>query len=290
MLMKQSVPVHKIILMNTEQKYWNAFLYDHPGLRLPESISVHHLSKREFDHGRTRREGVKKSTSPIFVMMTQDALPADEHLIERLIKPLEQGIAAVSYARQLPRPQADLVERFTRGFNYPEQSRLKSKEDIPNLGIKTCFCSNVCAAYKRDVYDALGGFVRHAIFNEDMIYASAVIEHDYSIAYVAEAQVVHSHGYTNKQQFKRNFDLGVSQADNPEVFEKLPSESEGIKLVKQTAAFLKEQGQTKKIIPMCITSGYKLIGYKLGKNYKKLSRKQIMKCTMNQEYFRQKGL
>ena len=39
------------------------------------------------------------------------------------------------------------------------------------------------------------------------------------IAYEAEARVLHSHNYTNMQQLRRNFDLGVSQAEHPEVFE-----------------------------------------------------------------------
>ena len=30
--------------------------------------------------------------------------------------------------------------------------------------------------------------------------------------------MIHSHQYTNWQQLRRNFDLGVSQADHPEVY------------------------------------------------------------------------
>ena len=61
------------------------------------------------------------------------------------------------------------------------------------------------------------------------------MEDDYAIAYVADAKVIHSHNYNCTQQFKRNFDLAVSQADHPEVFGGIRSESEGIRLVKQTA-------------------------------------------------------
>ena len=122
-----------------------------------------------------------------------------------------------------------------------------------------------------------------------MVYAAACAERGYGIAYAASAQVIHSHHYTNKEQFHRNFDVGVSQAEHPEVFDSVPSESEGIRLVKQTAAYLKKEGYSKLIIPMCITSAYKLIGYKLGKNYKKLSPNKVLKYTMNKEYFRKKG-
>lgn len=150
--------------------------------------------------------------------MTQDAMPADSRLIENLIEPLGEELVGVSYARQLPASDCDFIERYTRRFNYPEESRIKGKEDIPELGIKTFFCSNVCAAYRRDVYEALGGFSRRTIFNEDMILAGRMVQAGYKVAYAAGARVIHSHNYSGLQQFHRNFDLAVSQADNPEVF------------------------------------------------------------------------
>lgn len=284
-LERQTVPIRQIIIFNTEQKYWEAFQYDHPRRKRYENIKVWHISRREFDHGKTRREAVKKSETDIFVMMTQDAMPEDEFLLERLIKPLLERDVAVSYARQLPRKEAGAVECFTRQFNYPEESRIKSRKDIPELGIKTFFCSNVCAAYRRDIYDRQGGFVRRAIFNEDMIYAAGCIQAGFRIAYAADARVIHSHRYTNKEQFHRNFDLGVSQAEHPEVFESVPAESEGIKLVRRTAEYLRKEGEARLILPMFVTSVYKFFGYKLGKNYKRLSFRRIMKYTMNREYW-----
>ena len=282
----QTVPVRRVLLFNTEQKHWGAFEYETPRRKRYENLKVWHISRREFDHGNTRREAVKKSETAVFVMMTQDALPADEFLLEKLIAPLSQEKVAVSYARQIPREDAGPVERFTRQFNYPEGSRIKSARDLPELGVKTYFCSNVCAAYRRDIYEAQGGFVRRAIFNEDMIYAAGCVKAGYRIAYAADARVIHSHRYTDKEQFRRNFDIGVSQAEHPEVFAGVPSESEGIKLVRQTAEYLKAQGEDKLIFPMYITSMYKFLGYQLGRHYNRLSTRQIMKCTMNREYWK----
>ena len=212
----QSVPVHQVILLNTEEKYFEQLIYGIRFLETYQNVKVYHVSKREFDHGGTRRMGVKKSSADVFVMMTQDAMPKDDRLIEKLVEPL-QGEVAVAYARQLPREDSTPVESYTREFNYPAKSRIKSAADLDSLGIKTFFCSNVCAAYRREIYEELGGFVRHTIFNEDMIYAAKAVEAGYSVAYAADAQVVHSHNYTNGQQFHRNFDLGVSQAEHPEI-------------------------------------------------------------------------
>ena len=227
-LRAQTVPINRIILMNTEQKYLDRLLY---GTTLERenhnNITVKHLSKREFDHGRTRNHGVKLSDADVFLMMTQDAMPADEYLVERLLESMRGEKIAAAYARQLPGEDSSEAERYTRQFNYPEESCVKTKADLPKLGVKTFFCSNVCAAYRRDVFDELGGFVNRAIFNEDMLFAAKAVEAGYGIAYAAQAKVYHSHNYTYRQQFRRNFDLGVSQADHPEVFAAYPSESEG---------------------------------------------------------------
>ena len=284
-LQAQTVPVSRIILMNTEQKYLDRLLYGTTLEREHHNITVKHLSKREFDHGRTRNQGVKLSDADVFVMMTQDAIPADDFLIERLLTGLRGEKTAVAYARQLPGKGSSEAERYTRQFNYPEQSRVKTKEDLPELGIKTFFCSNVCAAYRRDVFDSLGGFVNRAIFNEDMLYAAKAVEAGYGIAYVSQAMVYHSHNYTYRQQFRRNFDLGVSQADHPEVFAAYPSESEGIRLVKSTVAHLKKKGMWNKIPSVIMQSGFKYRGYLMGKRYRRLPGRIVTACSSNREYW-----
>ena len=85
------------------------------------------------------------------------------------------------------------IERYIRSFNYPKHSKTKALEDLEKMGIKTFFCSDVCATYRKSVYEKLGGFVDKTIFNEDMIMAAAMIRAEYNIAYVAEAKVIHSH-------------------------------------------------------------------------------------------------
>ncbi len=284
-LQTQTVPVSRIILMNTEQKYLDRLLYGTTLEREHHNITVKHLSKREFDHGRTRNQGVKLSDADVFVMMTQDAVPADDFLLERLLEGLGGEQTAAAYARQLPDRDSSEAERYTRQFNYPAEPRLKTKADLPALGIKTFFCSNVCAAYRRDVFDELGGFVNRAIFNEDMLYAAKAVEAGYGIAYAAQAKVYHSHNYTYRQQFHRNFDLGVSQADHPEVFAAYPSESEGIRLVKSTVVHLKEKGMWMKIPDVIIQSGFKYMGYLMGKRYRRLPMRLVTACSSNREYW-----
>lgn len=283
-LEEQSMPIHKIILMNTDRECFTALIQEEEFAgRYPEA-EVHHLEKRDFDHGGTRHEALGYSHAEVFVMMTQDAVPVDRYLVERLVDNLK-GKTAVSYARQLPDAASSEFEKASRQFNYPDVSQIKSLENLPDLGIKTFFCSNVCAAYRRDIYEKLGGFTHHTIFNEDMIYAAAAVKAGYRIAYEARAQVVHSHNYTNLQQFHRNFDLGVSQAQHPEVFAEVPSESEGKRLVQETWKILAEKKSLHRFPGFCVQCAFKYAGYLLGKHYEKLPRPLILHLTSNKEYW-----
>lgn len=283
-LEEQTLAVHRIILMNTGKEYFEELVQGRKLARDYPNVCVYHLEKKDFDHGGTRNEAVMHSQAEVFVAMTQDAMPVDEYLVERLVEGLVPGVAA-AYARQLPGPDSSEFERISRHFNYPEESRVKTQRDLPTMGIKTFFCSNVCAAYRRDVYDEMGGFTRHTIFNEDMIYAAGAVGAGYGIAYVAGAQVIHSHDYTNLQQLRRNFDLGVSQAQHPEVFGLAASESEGKKLVGGAWRYFKANRHLYRFPAFCVQCAFKYAGYLLGKHYRRLPRNLIMRITTNREFW-----
>ncbi len=286
LLESQTYPVHKIIIMNTEEKYFERLFHGTKILKVYHNIEVHHLSAREFDHAGTRRRAVKYSSADIFVCMTHDAMPADTDLIQKLVSALmgEEEIAA-AYAKQLARPDCRQIERFTRKFNYPDDSCVKSAKDIERLGIKTFFCSNVCAAYNRRIYDEVGGFEKRAIFNEDMIYAGHAVKAGKKIAYAADAKVIHSHNFTCMQQLRRNFDLGVSQSEHPEVFADISSEREGSRLVADTVRYLWDTNNKKLIPYLFVSSGFKLIGYRLGKAYRHLPARVVRWCSSNKSYW-----
>ncbi|MBO4456765.1 MAG: glycosyltransferase [Butyrivibrio sp.] len=285
-LEKQSVRPEHIIIMNTEKKYWDDFIgkADKDPVEEYDNIILEHVSKKEFDHGETRNRGVKLSTADYFLMMTQDAFPRDKVLIASLVKVFEEDVAA-AYARQYPKSDCNLAERYSRKFNYPNEFIKKTQADVDKLGIKTYFCSNVCAMYRRDIFDKIGGFTHKTIFNEDMVYAGNACQQGYAICYVPNAGVIHSHNYTCMQQFHRNFDLGVSQSDHPEIFGMISSESEGKKMVRQTVDHFKHIGKGHLIPHYIVMCGFRWLGYKLGRNYRKLPKFLVKAFSMNKEYW-----
>ena len=121
---------------------------------------------------------------------------------------------------------------------------------------------------------------------EDEIFAAKSLKAGYDIRYEAQAVVIHSHNYSGVQYFKRYFDLGVSQADFSYIFNEYHAEDEGIRLVKQTFRYLMKRKSYFDIPVLFYHSGMKLIGMKLGKMYRKLPDKIIMKCTSNKAYWK----
>ena len=108
MLENQTVKPAHIIIMNTEEKYFDQLVFGSDFLKKYGNCKVYHHSKREFDHGATRNRGVSHSKAEYFVKKK----------------------AAVSYARQLPKEDCRPIERYTRSFNYPEESCLKGEQDV----------------------------------------------------------------------------------------------------------------------------------------------------------------
>lgn len=222
------------------------------------------IKRKMFDHGGTRNLGVKLTSGEILVFMTQDAMPVDENFLENLIEPLINPKIAASFGRQVARDDAVPPEKFARLFNYPETPVIKAREDLPHLGIKTFFFSDVCSAVRREEFEMVGGFPEKIIMNEDTILAAKLILQGYKIAYVPEAKVWHSHNYGVFKQFKRYFDIGASLSMNSWVLEGYRAEGEGFRFLKEQMIYLLHRGHRLWIPYSLILAAAKYGGYRLG--------------------------
>ena len=283
-LTEQTVPPRHILIINTEEKYFDpALVRDIP------HVEVFHIPARNFDHAATRNMGAGLSNAPFLLFMTQDAMPHHAELIENLLHAFADPEVKVAYARQIPRTNATVLEGFARSFNYPPESIVKTQADVKRLGIKTYFCSNVCALYDAEVLKEMDCFSAPCIFNEDMIYAGRVMAQGGAVAYVADAEVAHSHHYTKRQQFQRNFDNGVSQAMHPEIFRGIKAEGEGKRFVKETAAKLRAKKLGHLVPVLYWESACKYLGFRLGKQYRRLPHWLVMACTSNKGFWSYRG-
>lgn len=286
-LEKQELPPKKVILINTEERYFPKDVLKDTKL----DIRLHHISRRDFDHAYARNLGVSFSDTPYFLCMTDDAVPADEKMTRALLSAFSQDskIAEV-YARQCCTKESSFDERLSRTFNYREASQIKGMEDLNRLGIKCFFASNVCCMYKREIFSSLRGFLVPTIFNEDMIFAARAEQAGYKVAYQAEARVYHSHRFTALQQFRRNFDLGVSHRDYREIFDLVPPEKEGIRMIMQNSKAVLSEGKAYLLFPLFFRTVFRFLGYKAGRNYSRIPKFLLRRFTLNPQYFQNKKI
>lgn len=301
MLLQQTLRPAKIILMNTEaeghtvedlRKRVERVAAKNDNKFLPSvEIRIVRVEKKDYDHGGTRNLAVEKySDADFFLCMTQDVVPADALLIEKLMQCFKEEEVGAAYARQMAAENASFTERFLRLHNYPAESYRKTKEDKERLGIKTYMISNACAMYRRSRYDELGGFVTDTIFNEDMIFGASLIEAGDTICYCANARVYHTHNYGLTAQFKRSFDMAVSQRDYPQVFRKVSSEKEGLRYVKEAVEYCVSQRRYGDLFLFMMDSAARYAGFFLGKHYKSLPEKMVLGCTLQPAYWEKKKL
>lgn len=281
-LLDQTIRPNKIILMNTLTEGMDRSRFD-AYYGIADNISITHIEPSEFDHATTRNQGAKQSSADYMLFCTQDAVPVNNQLIEKLLQHQNDEVV-LSYARQIGDPNYP-IENLSREFNYPPYSQIKSEKDKEELGIKTIFSSNVCALYNWKVFWELNGFSDYNIFNEDMIYAYCVIKSGYAIAYEADAIVRHSHNYGYKKIFHRYFDQGVSQYMNQAIFKQFSSMNEGKKQAYFILKGLWAEKEYKEITHFIGQSIAKVAGYQLGLHHRLLPLKWCKKLSMNKNFF-----
>lgn len=248
------------------------------------SFSVVRIPSSEFNHGGTRNLGVEYSDAEIVIFLTQDAVPCDD-FIEQIASTFNDEKVAISFGRQLPHLDANPLAEHARYFNYKDKSYTASLEQKDSLGIKTVFTSNSFSAYRKSVFMKVGGFPSNTILSEDMYLAAKVVKAGYKIRYCAEAQVHHSHNYTPIEEFKRYFDIGVFHCDEPWIRESFGGAGgEGKKFIISELKYLVKNAPL--WIPRaCISNLAKIIGYKLGQNYKRLPLQWRKKLSMHKRYW-----
>jgi rhamnosyltransferase len=248
---------------------------------------VHSIAPSEFNHGATRQLGADLlGEVEILVYLTQDAVLATSDAIDTLLEAFADPEIAAAYGRQLPRPGANGIEVHARLFNYSSESRIRNLEMREELGIKTAFISNSFSAYRRSQLIVFGGFPRNTILAEDMVIAARFLLGGLKVAYVAEAQVYHSHAYTWAQDFKRYFDTGVLHSREKWLLGEFGQvNGEGKRFVASELSHLWREEAL--LIPSALVrTGLKLLGYRLGKMEHKLSVGWKRRLSMHRSFWK----
>jgi rhamnosyltransferase len=172
---------------------------------------VHSIPRQEFGHGRTRNLLARLAHGQWLVFLTQDAVPADESWLDRLLGCLGEPRIASCFGRQVPRSDASPLQVHHLSWWYPDRPSRWSLESSSDARISRLFYSHVNAACKREVWEAIP-FEEALIMSEDQQWSRRVLLAGWEIAYRPDAVVIHSHDYGLAEAFKRHFDSGASLA------------------------------------------------------------------------------
>ena len=223
------------------------------------------IRQSEFRHGATRQLAAEyMEWAEILIFLTQDAIPCGDTPLATLTAAFAAPLVGAAYGRQLPRPEADGIEQHARLFNYPDLSIVRDLSDREILGFRTAFFSNSFAAYRRTAFDEVGGFPKDVIVSEEVSVVARMLLRGWSIAYVADAKVIHSHPMNIPEEFSRYFDIATHHARERFVinhFGKTGGEGRRF-LVSEFRFLLRNSPQ---LIPIAaIRNGSKWIAYQVG--------------------------
>lgn len=172
------------------------------------------IEPKDFSHSKTREMMAEKATGEIIVFISQDIKMKNDLWLKNLITPIIKGECEASFSRQIC--ENNTIEKYTREKNYPEESRIVSKNDIEKYGLITFFYSDASSAVSTKIYRELNAYDgKDILINEDMYFAHKLIHAGYRIKYCAESEVYHSHEFTFKQLYNRYYDTGVFFKENP---------------------------------------------------------------------------
>ena len=174
------------------------------------------IPPEQFSHGETRNLLMERTTGDHVAFLTQDAVPADELWLARLLEGFraadDVGLVFGPY-----RPRADAssmvareLSEWFRSFSpdgAPRLDRLEpSERAIPAralLGARGFFTdANGCVS--RRAWESVP--FRPVPYAEDHVLAHDMLRAGYAKVYVPDAAVIHSHEYSGWEWLRRSFD------------------------------------------------------------------------------------
>lgn len=223
------------------------------------------VRRKDFDHGGTRQLALESVRGEYVLFLTQDAVPADECYVENLLVPFEDSSIAMVSGRQLPKPDARRFVQLVQKYNYPPESNVRTVRDIERLGIKACFASDACSAYRRVAVEAIGGIPRPCSTNEDMLAAIRLLRKGYKVSYAADACVFHSHSLTFQEQYQRNYAIGVFLEEHANELRVGSEVGEGIKMAQSILSQLIREKSPLESISFVLDCIARFIGNRQGR-------------------------
>ena len=151
------------------------------------------IPSAEFTFGRSLNYGIKEAKREFIVIVSAHVYPVYPDWLETLLHPFQDERVAVAYGKQRGPEFAKFSEQQIFHQWYPDFSK-------PNQ--ETAFCNNANAAIRKSLWEE-NNYDETLTGLEDLAWAKWAKERGHSIAYVAEAEIIHVHNETPRGVFNR---------------------------------------------------------------------------------------
>ena len=217
------------------------------------------IAVRDFGHGKTRNQGARLAAGEIIVFLSQDATPTSATWLSALLRSFGDPSVVGAFCRQIPRADAALPEQFILRKTYPVRSALRTAASVARRDAGYILFSNAASAVRRAVLEEQP-FDEHLMMCEDAEWAVRLLSAGAAIAYVADASVAHSHGYSLRSIFSRNFDYAVSLRGLPGSM----GASSYLRYLREELAFVTAQAGAHVLPGLAAFEAARCAGYVLG--------------------------
>jgi rhamnosyltransferase len=146
-------------------------------------VRITHIEPERFSFGRSLNHGINNSQGDIIVIASAHVFPVYPDWLEKMLSPFEDSSIALTYGKQRGNSSTRFSEHQIFAHWFPDHSQIRQTNP---------FCNNANAAIRRTLWEkhqydeALSGL-------EDLEWAQWAIEEGHSIAYQAEAEIIHIH-------------------------------------------------------------------------------------------------
>lgn len=230
---------------------------------IKKNIKYKKIKKEEFSHSFTREVEAFESSADIVVFVTQDVVIESDVWLYNLTKDIDAENIVACYSRQVTK--FNNLEKYIRESNYPKVSKVVSKKDVNELGLKTFFFSDASSAISTKVFKKLNGYDQKKLpISEDMYIAYKIINAGYKIKYCADSIVYHSHNFSLKEIYDRYKLTGKFFKENS-YLDKYGTNNSGAKLAKYVLKRLFQEKRLFLLFRYPFDMAARLLGMKLGK-------------------------
>jgi len=170
----------------------------------------------DFHHVRTRLKSLSEASGKLVVFLVGDAVPADEHWLDGLVRPLiEDDLVAAVYSRQLPAANCVPWEArdiylgcsVVREVKQVDWSNPAEVDNYRKHQWKFISFSDVSSCYRREVLRTLP--IPEALPEvEDQYWCKCLLERGYRVVFEPTSVVVHSHNHSLRELYGRQVRFG----------------------------------------------------------------------------------